>query len=1119
MSNGPWKVSLVMVCALMMALLPTAMGADQQKARLIQANSDGQVIEQSFGPFTFKEVTQEGSTYHRVMDASGLLTEEPGMPEVPLKSVLVAVPEGVSITLETLETETSIRSDFPIYPAPRFEAKESADSVYLEERFYSDPVAYGRNAFFPESPASIERVGKIRDLPVVRISFHPIQYNPATKTMREHSTIKVKLNYGMPAEVAQRNTGPMGNICSRNVVGYNAPPAPKGSSKGTISYPSDIYAVNSADYLILTSSREKTYYYDNALTDFNNGLPYSHSINKLAQARTALNNYDVAVVCVDDIIGGNEVESIKTFVEYVYDNWDAPNMPDNHLGYLLLVGNFDDITSFFLPDDHGHGPGYADRYFGCIGDEDFSTPDLMMGRISVDDYADLQVIVDKTIAYEDVSTGGATDWREKILYVEGTVNSYPNYDFIKETLIENGGFEYHEVFDELGQGPTEINANFNDGRWIVTYCGHGGVTNWENYHYHNFPGMNNGSMLPLVMSLACMTGQYWTSEDCMGEYLTHTPNKGAVAFWGASKTSTSGSFKFTMHLYNNMYIDYEYGLGELLNYGLVELNGAYREYNLLGDPALDLSLSTSRPGLPDLAVRYSNLHLQEQAANEKYITAEVDNIGETGATSVPVRFGYIDDLGIWNLIGDTTIPEILEGESAKANMVWNTSDPEHQTLTIQVDSDGVITESYENNNQAGAIVIPSIVGTEYIVRMGETYKSSPDVSDNIMVWSESIDGDSNIYGYDIETGQSFTVYGEPGGQYTPAIDGDLVVWLENEKENRFLRVKNLATGELIDITAGNYPHAPDISGHYVVWQEVVVMGEESDIYYCDLDTMHVGAIFPDDRTDQSLPAIYDDFVVWKDNRGASDDIYGHRINSPIMEPTLICTDPGTQTKPQIFGTIVVWECQEETPSAIKGYNMTTYESYDFGKKDKRQISPFIYDKMVTWLEYPDGVTGAKTDVFACNIGKSPVFAVCTHPETQSYPLTDGEIFFWTDRRDVVSGTHIYALKPGPVAPEGLQGVLFNGDVQLSWNGVAPPLHGYRIYRNIHPSTTDFELLKTIYGSSTFCVDESPVKGAHNYYKVSAFIEYPLYGEGNCSDVISVFVPKKKPDIHPNMRNP
>jgi len=134
-----WAKPIVWGCLIVAAAFSLALGQGAPDGRIIHSGAGGQVVEQSFGPFVFEQIVQDGKTYVRMAGHDYLLSTETGKPELPVRSVLVAIPEGSALSLEIVETESATRIDHPVYPSPAFESRQDAEgTIFMEERFVRD---------------------------------------------------------------------------------------------------------------------------------------------------------------------------------------------------------------------------------------------------------------------------------------------------------------------------------------------------------------------------------------------------------------------------------------------------------------------------------------------------------------------------------------------------------------------------------------------------------------------------------------------------------------------------------------------------------------------------------------------------------------------------------------------------------------------------------------------------------------------------------------------------------------------------------------------------------------------------------------------------------------------
>ncbi|MCX6666594.1 MAG: C25 family cysteine peptidase [Euryarchaeota archaeon] len=568
--------------------------------------------------------------------------------------------------------------------------------------------------------------GETIEYQFTEIGFYEVVLNVSDGTFWDTDTCTVYVNYTVPPV----NHPPFANASPVIQAGY------VGDSlwfDGSVSYDpdnddlvffwdfgdgntsSDVTAshqFNSAGNYFVTL----TVYDDGMLTDMDTCFviigPFCNTLNKLAHWRAEYNGFDVAVVNVNDpFIGGNNDSNIRTFISDVYHNWSAPHMTDGHVGYILLVGD----TPFVAT----HLVGYAvDRWYVCIGDQDYHTPDIMIGRFSVDDQAEVEVIAEKPVPYEQTYSD-TEDWHQKVMMVEGWGLQFGSdwYPMEKEILLGYGGWNVSEVVYDEGGTSADIIENITNGIGILACLSHGEAIGWGGLLYsYQIPLLVNGDKLPLVYSMSCLTGSFQNSDDCFGEIFVNTPDKGAVAFLGSS--ATTGNIFYSNFLFPSLFEHFEYILGRIIMEAIMQEPGGVtgHEYNLLGDPALDLSGSKgySESGKPDLALSHLNITIDPafpQPEDEVNITATILNIGGGAAENVGVRFILVDYYNTQYVIGDETVSSVSPGGSCMVHHLWDTSGYYgcgKYSLIVQIDPENTINESYELNNQAGISILPLV---------------------------------------------------------------------------------------------------------------------------------------------------------------------------------------------------------------------------------------------------------------------------------------------------------------------------------------------------------------------------------------------------------------------------
>jgi hypothetical protein len=135
-----------------------------------------------------------------VLDGFGRMTE-PGRPALPVRILMVAIPEGVEPTLAILRVETHPMTRLDIAPAPRWHAGTIAEEVggagtpAPERDDRREPAAYARNAFWPDAPLRLGTIGYLRDQRFVEVHYTPLLYNPARGTGVFYSRIEAEVRF------------------------------------------------------------------------------------------------------------------------------------------------------------------------------------------------------------------------------------------------------------------------------------------------------------------------------------------------------------------------------------------------------------------------------------------------------------------------------------------------------------------------------------------------------------------------------------------------------------------------------------------------------------------------------------------------------------------------------------------------------------------------------------------------------------------------------------------------------------------------------------------------------------------------------------------------------------
>ena len=200
----------------------------------------------------------------------------------------------------------------------------------------------------------------------------------------------------------------------------------------------------------------------------------------------------------------------------------------------------------------------ANLLAAVVGDDPL--PDVIIGRMPVNNDLELTNIVSKTISYEQSAPG---DWKKRVLFIADNTPD-PAGDFIaqSEQIITGflpAGYTPDRVYlddfmdtntcnpppaDGIHQCPAAVQALITDlnqtGAFLVNYTGHASLNLWASeviLSNQDIPSLNNGLKLPIILSMTCLDG-YWIHPNLtvsskagpgLAEELVRAQQRGAVA--------------------------------------------------------------------------------------------------------------------------------------------------------------------------------------------------------------------------------------------------------------------------------------------------------------------------------------------------------------------------------------------------------------------------------------------------------------------------------------------------------------------------------------------------------------------------------------------------------------
>ena len=469
--------------------------------RVVDSNVETTTIEYELGSFSREPVEIDGESFFSVGLGEESTTLERGFPQLPNICRSIVIPDDAEMAVRVLSSHFIEYPDFPVAPSkgsiPRnvdpATVAYAFDAFYGSDEWYPEELAYGRDPYV------------MRDIRGMVVVVNPLQYNPATRTLRVYDRVTLEVSKTGPGKVNVLTARPatlnaeFRKVYERHFLNFD--------SVSLDRYPP---VADGGDMLIIC--------YDDA--------GFLAAMQPLVDWK---NQMGVPCEMVTTTDAGGSAAAFDAYIEQYYN--------DHGLTYVLLVGD-----AAQCPTLSAHG-GSSDPSFTLITPGDVYA-DLFVGRFSAESPSQVETQVLRTIEYEKMPQAGA-DWYHKGMGVAsnqgpGDDGEYDNVhmDNIRADLLAFTYTEVDRIYDPSGTA-TMVTNGLNDGRSVINYTGHGWREGWSSTGFSNthVNALVNDNMLPFIVSVACVNGQF-DGYTCFGEAWLRATNgaepTGAIATYMSS---------------------------------------------------------------------------------------------------------------------------------------------------------------------------------------------------------------------------------------------------------------------------------------------------------------------------------------------------------------------------------------------------------------------------------------------------------------------------------------------------------------------------------------------------------------------------------------------------------
>jgi len=682
--------------------------------KVLSDNDKSTIIDVSLSGFYQSRKMINDEDYQIIDLKTGVFTNQPGAPQVPVITAVIAVPDHAPVDIETIEVgEKTVFEHINLPPVRKSWWEKDKETDYIKSNAY-----YRTDSFYPETYAKVGSPQVFRDFRIVRVEIHPVRYNPVSKKMEVVTSVKLKLKYNGHAPVINPRTAPVRPIAPSFdklyrsfITNYESF---KRQTRGTM---------DTAEDLMLCIMPDELYDSFQAYADW--------------KRRSGIN---VKTVKFSDFGGtaGNPVR-VRNYIADAYHNWDTPPT------YVLLVGD----DGVFPKKEISYDYTFAyDDYFVEIDGNDYF-PEMMIGRLTNKHDYRMRVMIKKFQMYEETPYMEDTSWFMKGICCSNNEHEsqVTTKEYTRDLMLNDGGFTSVDAMMSDGDYDTRctyslsdvINA-LNEGRSYLNYRGEGWYDGWwancTDFRINDVSRLHNGQKFTFFTSIGCGVAMFdFEYGNCFGEELiekgTLSNPSGAIAFVGpTSNTHTTYNNKIDKGIYKGMFKEGLNTPGEALLRGKLYMYNVfggsdtrvpyhYRIYHVLGDPSIHIwkkiprKVTVTHDSEIAVGATSSQVHVTYQDNHTAVKNARVTFTGTNGFFAI----------GLTDSNGDATVNNLNSTGLTQYRVTVTGDDVYPYKGVVDISASG--TEEYE----AGSVrVYPNPFGSGQGVKIQITRNNNQPVS-------------------------------------------------------------------------------------------------------------------------------------------------------------------------------------------------------------------------------------------------------------------------------------------------------------------------------------------------------------------------------------------------------
>ena len=631
---------------------------------VINQSTETITLDYQLSGFVLDQVTIDGQTYYQVNlgNESKMLTA--GSPELPDVSRSVIIPDQLAMRARVVDASYQEFSDIDVVPS-KGNLTRDIDPTSVPYEFGS---VYQQDGYYPGELVEQGDPYILRDYRGMVLTINPIQYNPATHTLRVYESVQIEIE---PMGVGSINTINR----ATGTPDHCHPEFDKLYASHFINYQGGF-----ARYAPIDEIGEMIVI---ALDAYGSAMqPLVDWRNQMGIPTTLFLKSEV----------GSSATEIDAFIQNYFDSHD--------LAFVLLVGNSADIPSY----QNGGAP--ADPVYALVAGSD-NYPDIFVGRFAADNISQVALQVEKTVEYEFLAQEAVT-WYHKGIGIGSEQGAgigddgeadWQHIDNIRADLLNFTYTEVDQLYAIYGATAAQVANAVNEGRSFINYCGHGSTTSWSTtgFSVAHINALTNFDKLPFIVSVACVNGAFQHTGTCFAEAWMWAEqagyNTGAIGIYASTvNMSWAPPMSSQDETTDLLVAEEKRAWGTLCFSGSCQMIDDYgssgisefKNWHVFGDPAL--RVRTDEPA--ELAVTYDEVI--EPAATTYPVTVTgvagalcgLSNNGEYLGSAFTDASGYAEIVVVGDLPEDTVSLTVTYFNSHVFTAELNVGEPLIPTLVL-----------------------------------------------------------------------------------------------------------------------------------------------------------------------------------------------------------------------------------------------------------------------------------------------------------------------------------------------------------------------------------------------------------------------------------------------------